>query len=202
MRVSINTNGEIKVGLSGDFITPIGKFDISGGIAVDLIREEYANKVLVVRVDDKAVVYELAEGEDFKVNFDDSNTLYKKVALEQESDGDIILELVSVKQATPPPNKATNVPVIAVPSSKVTISCAEDITQASLRESPGYSNKDDTKDILYKVDCGETLQLLGESQPADGLTWWKVSWNSYTGWMADHTASGRTILLLITKNRL
>ena len=79
--------------------------------------------------------------------------------------------------------------------SYVTISCAEDISQAALRKSPGYASKDDAVDIIYKVDCGQQLLLLGDSQHADGLRWWKVSWNGYVGWMADHTGSGRTILV-------
>ncbi len=75
-----------------------------------------------------------------------------------------------------------------------TISCADDITQVSLRKSPGYVNKDD-EDVIYKIDCGEKVQLLGDKKKADGLTWWHVSWNSYTGWIADHTGTGRTILI-------
>ena len=78
-------------------------------------------------------------------------------------------------------------------SSSAIISCDNDITQVSLRSSPGYFNKNDT-DVIYKIDCGQSVELLGDRQDADGLTWWKVSWNDYTGWIADHTSSGRLVL--------
>jgi len=76
-----------------------------------------------------------------------------------------------------------------------TISCDAGLTQASLRRSPGYINKDDSTDIIYKVDCGQTVMILGATQKADDLIWWKVYWNGYTGWMADHTGKGRIILI-------
>lgn len=108
VRVSINTNGEIKVGFSGDIVTPIGTFDISAGTSVNTLRAQFDNKILIVLIDDEAVVYELEEGKEFKVNFDDSNTLYKKVALIYESNGDIVLELESVQQANPSSDDLSN----------------------------------------------------------------------------------------------
>lgn len=73
-----------------------------------------------------------------------------------------------------------------------TISC--DVPQVSLRRSPGYIEKDDF-DVIVKIDCGQKVELLGENQEADSLTWWRVSWNGYVGWMADHTGSGKVILI-------
>lgn len=103
IRISIDTSGDIEVELSGSYATPIGIFDVSGGITVASLREEYANRVLIVRVDDEAVVYELAEGKRFSVSFDDSNTLYKRVAFIQEITGDVILELESTSGSAPAP---------------------------------------------------------------------------------------------------
>jgi hypothetical protein len=75
------------------------------------------------------------------------------------------------------------------------ISCAEKIYKVNLRRTPGYINKDDSVDSIYEVPCGESVELLGDTEYVDGLNWWKVSWNGYTGWIADHTGSGRTILI-------
>jgi len=96
IRISINTSGDIKVELSGSYATPIGIFDVGGGITIASLRDEYANRVLIVRVDNEAVIYELEEGKQFVVTFDDSNTLYKRVAFIQETTGDVVLELESV----------------------------------------------------------------------------------------------------------
>ncbi len=94
-----------------------------------------------------------------------------------------------------PPTSSVGSPTSASNNSYATISCENDITQASLRKSPGYVGKDDSTDVLYKIDCGQTVQLLGEKQDADGLTWWKISWSGYVGWMADHSGNGRIILV-------
>lgn len=75
------------------------------------------------------------------------------------------------------------------------ISCAEGIFQAAIRRSPGFTSKNDREDVLVRVPCGELVELLGRTQQADSLTWWNVTWGGYTGWMADHTGSGRTILI-------
>jgi hypothetical protein len=74
------------------------------------------------------------------------------------------------------------------------ISCANKLYNVNLRRTPGYNNKDDS-DSIYEVPCGEHVELLGDTKYVDSLTWWKVSWNGYTGWMADHTASGKTVLI-------
>ena len=87
-------------------------------------------------------------------------------------------------------------PTIQDPDGEVsaTISC-DGIYKASLRRSPGYLNKDHSTDIIVEIDCGQKVEILGENQIADGLTWWNVSWNGYTGWMADRTGSGNVILI-------
>lgn len=73
------------------------------------------------------------------------------------------------------------------------ISC-EEISKVNLRKSPGYANKNDNKDVIVEIPCGESLNLQLETRFADELTWWKVNWKSYEGWVSDHTGSGKTIL--------
>lgn len=73
------------------------------------------------------------------------------------------------------------------------ISCDE-ISKVNLRKSPGYANKNDNKDVIVEIPCGESLNLQLETKFADELTWWKVNWRSYEGWVSDHTGSGKTIL--------
>ncbi|MCL4824375.1 MAG: hypothetical protein KJZ57_09175, partial [Anaerolineales bacterium] len=65
VRVSINSSGELKVGFSGQIVTPIGTFDVGGGATIWSMRKQYDQKVLIVRVDDKAVVYALEEEKEF-----------------------------------------------------------------------------------------------------------------------------------------
>jgi hypothetical protein len=68
------------------------------------------------------------------------------------------------------------------------------ISKVNLRKSPGYANKNDNKDVIVEIPCGEYLNLQLETRFADELTWWKVNWRSYEGWVSDHTGSGKTIL--------
>ena len=103
VKISVNTNGDIKVKLSGSYATPVGTFFVGGGVTVASLREEYTNRVLLIRVDDEALVYELEDGKKFDVVFEDENTLYKKVAFIHEANGDIVLELVTVNGSNPPP---------------------------------------------------------------------------------------------------
>jgi hypothetical protein len=71
------------------------------------------------------------------------------------------------------------------------ISCQDEIYFVSLRSSPGT----DPANKIFEIPCGELVELLGPSQKVDGLTWWNVSWNGYTGWIADHTKTGKIILI-------
>jgi len=98
LRISINTQGELNIGLSSDIATPIGTFDISGGTSINTLKSRFNSRVLIVRVDDEVFVYELEEGKVFSVTFDDNNTLYRKVGLFHEINGDIVLELESENQ--------------------------------------------------------------------------------------------------------
>lgn len=103
VRISLNSNGEINIGVSNSMVTPYGTFDLGYGGSVNDLRNQYTSRVLIVRVDARASIYELKEGKEFHVAFDDSNKLYRRVALNYESDGDILLELESVQ-----PSNATS----------------------------------------------------------------------------------------------
>lgn len=74
------------------------------------------------------------------------------------------------------------------------VSC-EEISKVNLRKSPGYVSKNDSKDVIVEIPCGEPLNLQFETKFVDELTWWKVSWRSYEGWVSDHTGSGKSILI-------
>lgn len=75
------------------------------------------------------------------------------------------------------------------------ISCSE-IKISNLRKSPGYVDKDDTKDVISEIPCEQFVELLGETKYVDDLTWWKVKWRDYEGWMSEHTGSGKVILVI------
>lgn len=74
------------------------------------------------------------------------------------------------------------------------ISC-DDISKVNLRNTPGYVSKDDSKDVVFEIPCGEFLDLLKRTKYVDNLTWWKVEWNNYEGWVSDHTGSDKLILV-------
>lgn len=82
-------------------------------------------------------------------------------------------------------------------SSAVYAKISSQVVEVNLRSTPGYSNKNDAYDVIVKVPSGEIVEVLDGPSKADGLSWWFVSWNGETGWMADHTGSGRAILLVI-----
>jgi len=90
---------------------------------------------------------------------------------------------------------ATEAPVNASQPTQAQIS--NEIYFAALRKTPGYSNKNNDIDLLANVPAGATVQILGGPEQADGLNWWNVSWNGITGWMADHTGSGKTIMIFL-----
>jgi len=102
VKVTVNSKGEVKLSASYSVATPIGTFSLGGGKTIHSIRQESDKRLLVVRVDGQVTIYELEEGEDFKVTFEGNKSLYRRVALEYESDGDIVLELESVPSAIDP----------------------------------------------------------------------------------------------------
>lgn len=72
---------------------------------------------------------------------------------------------------------------------------SSEVTEVNLRTSPGYSNKNDATDVIARIPSGTTVDIIGGPSSADELTWYQVSWNGYTGWVAEKTGSGRTILI-------
>jgi hypothetical protein len=107
---------------------------------------------------------------------------------------------------SPPTNNAplfaTNAPTLPnhpIETSKPTQTFAlisnEIAIEVNLRNSPGFSSKNDAKDVITKIPKGEIVEILSGPKNADGLNWWQVSWHGYEGWMADHTASGKRILI-------
>lgn len=86
-----------------------------------------------------------------------------------------------------------NEEVVSSTSSSAQISF--EVEEVNLRMSPGYSNKDDSRDVITKIPAGETVEILSGPFLADGLNWWAISWKGQEGYVADHTGSGRAILV-------
>ncbi|MFZ1807872.1 MAG: hypothetical protein WAU36_11640 [Cyclobacteriaceae bacterium] len=104
IKIGINTNGEITIQPSTEIgiQTNFGTFELGGNVSYDIPslrqNETYKDKrLLIVRVDHKATVFELTEGEEFRIEFQDNNTGYNKVRLVYEEDEDIVLELESAQ---------------------------------------------------------------------------------------------------------
>lgn len=99
------------------------------------------------------------------------------------------------------PSPAFSSPTLPVSSPTPRLARAQisnEIYFAALRQSPGFRGKNDKTDVLAKVPAGEVVQiLLSEPQSVDDLAWWYVSWGGVKGWMADHTGSGKVILLFL-----
>jgi hypothetical protein len=68
-----------------------------------------------------------------------------------------------------------------------------EVIDVFLRKTPGYRNKKKS-DIITKIPSGAKVEILEGPVTEDGLNWWRVSWNGYEGWVADHTGKGREIL--------
>lgn len=104
IKIGINTNGEITLEPSTEIgiRTNFGTFELGGNASykIPTLRqsETYKDKrLLIVRVDSEVTVFELTEGEEFRIEFEDNNTGYNKVKLIYEEDGDIVLELEAAK---------------------------------------------------------------------------------------------------------
>lgn len=191
LKVSIDNSGNVVLEPSSGHMVPVGTFNVANDDEMNLLRDKYSDKILIVRVDNRAIVYELDDNKRFDVTFKNDNNLYDKVELKNENNGDIILnlELINSPKLTTPTSAPTQEKI-----SFAEISCEGGILKVNLRRTPGYLNKDDS-DLIAGINCGQLVELLGETQIVDGLTWWKVSWNGYIGWVADHTGSGLKILI-------
>ena len=197
VRISINSRGEVNASASYEWVTPIGVFDVGGGVSVNAIRNDYSSNILIVRVDDKASVYELKEGARFDVSFDDSNTLYKKVAFHKEPNGDIILELESVRgnnedsQSESSSNSSNywcddldGVHLQSGDNARVVYS------KVNLRSSPEVPQTWDAN-IVAQVEEGVQVEIIGGPECAHEGTWWEVR-TEYgdVGWMREFISDG------------
>ncbi len=93
------------------------------------------------------------------------------------------------------PDSISLIPITSSSSSSSTARISSEVVEVNLRRSPGYVNKNDNSDVVVKIPSGQTVEIIGGPSSADGLTWWNIYWMGNSGWAADHTGSGRTILV-------
>lgn len=129
LRISINTSGSISVSYTGVLKTPIGDFDIStGSLTVNSIQEQFPKqRVLIVRVDNKVSCYDLEDGKEFIVDVESDDQLYKRVRLDKQTNGDIILEIESVSSVSNQERPASSTDSQSPPPSSYDNSHAEDV---------------------------------------------------------------------------
>lgn len=202
VRISVNSHGRVSAGFSSKVVTPIGTFDIGGSVSVNALRNKYSNKVLIVRVDDTATVYELEEGKHFNVTFDDSNTLYKEVSLDYESNGDIVLELVSVSgnassngdSSSSGNGSELNNGYWCDDLDGVKLNVGEKAKVAwpkvNLRSYPEVP-QDFYANIVVEVEENTRVTIIGGPECAHEGTWWEIR-TEYgdTGWMREFVSDG------------
>ena len=112
IRIGVNTAGRVSATFAERIGTPLGiiDFGVSGSVPIkqeiDLLRRSEALKtkrVLIVRVDGQATIYELESDRQFQVESVSSGVGYRRVGLTTEVDGDIVLELESVRPSAAAP---------------------------------------------------------------------------------------------------
>lgn len=202
IRVSVNTRGEVSIGVARSYATPIGTFDFGIGGSFQTLRDDYPDRLLIIRVDNEASVYRLKEGETFRVEFDDKDTTYKKVALEHKSDGDIILELERVANSTleqtetkEPANASASNSCPGAPKQRLQVGgnayvCTA-VDSVALREGPGKSYS-----IMKRLVPGADLKVIDGPSCANNWSFWKVETDSgYVGWMSEGGDSKDTYFL-------
>ncbi|GAB4403390.1 MAG: hypothetical protein OHK003_31240 [Anaerolineales bacterium] len=201
VRISVNSRGEVNAEASYEWVTSIGTFDIGGGVSVNTLRNTYSSDVLIVQVDDEATVYELKEGARFDITFDDSNTLYKKVAFHKEPNGDIILELESVRAESSnpqPQSESSSADYWCDDLSGVHLQVGDNARvvwmKVNLRSYPEVPQTWDAN-IVAQIEEGERVTIIGGPECAHEGTWWQVRTESgKTGWMREFTDSDGYLL--------
>lgn len=216
IRVSINQRGELSAEWSRKLKTPIGTFDLEIGHSINAIRRNNANPVLIIRVDNQLIVYELDPNNKFDVFFDGGNRHYQQVKLEKR-DGDIILELESVPTAAIPPQPeakqastgtvAVTSPPTAVPANtcpgafptRLAIGArAQVVAQPNLmvREEPNTRS-----DTVYgtSLSKGREVTVLNGPECDGGMLWWFIETGTITltngkrhnimGWVAEESGN-------------
>ena len=172
VRVEVDSTGNVSLNVSTEFVTPIGIFELTASQTVASLRESMGTRVLVIRVDNKVSVYELVDGQNFQVEVADGDTLYRKVNLEYEADGDIILELESNarvhRNLVPTPEEVSCSGVL--PSQLAVGDLAQvNVFQLSARSYPGFSNY--KEHVLAK---NRIVTIVDGPQCVDQAWWWKV----------------------------
>jgi hypothetical protein len=149
VRISIDARGRVSASISGAVSTPIGTFDLALGAdasvlngkspatvgqAYQAVRSGLASlrqraglkdkRLLIVRVDGKATVFEIEQGKQFTLEVIKGVRTYREVNFNMETDGDVILELesaspVAAKAGTVPLSGGTTVPPRAGGSNKL-----------------------------------------------------------------------------------
>ncbi|KXK15871.1 MAG: hypothetical protein UZ14_CFX002000222 [Chloroflexi bacterium OLB14] len=199
VRISVNSQGEVSAEYVNEYeiVTPIGTFDIGAEVSINTLRNNYTNNILIVRVNDIATVYELEEGKEFNITFDDSNTLYKKVAFHKEAGGDIILELESVSNnddSQTQENSTTSSNYWCDDLNGVKLSVGENAMvvypKVNLRSYPQVPQNWDAN-IVAEVEEGVAVTIIGGPECAHEGTWWEVR-TEYgdTGWMREFISDG------------
>lgn len=197
VRISVNSNGEVNAEASYEWVTSIGTFDIGGGVNVSALRNKYSSDVLIVRVDEEVTVYELREGAQFDISFDDSNTLYRKVAFHKEADGDFILELESVQGGVDfqvEENESNSTGYWCKDLSGVNLQLGDSARvvypKVNLRSSPEVPQTWDAN-IVTQIEEGVRVTIIGGPECAHEGTWWQIrTEDGYTGWMREFISDG------------
>jgi hypothetical protein len=99
--IGIDSQGTIKATFDKEFRTPIGTFSVDIDTTLAQIGQQ-TQKILIVQVDQIVTVYSLDEDKEFHIEFAGDNQLYRKVRLEYQQNGNILLELESVAIAPLP----------------------------------------------------------------------------------------------------
>lgn len=170
IKVSVNSEGNVNLSASHSVTTPIGTFSLGGGRTIYSLRDESDKRLLVVRVGTVASVYELEEGKEFRITFEENSRFYRKVALEYESDGDIILELEPVSAVDP--NVQYNVSFHLNELTK-------HVETHTFSDNPYYV-------IQLEIDEGRTHSFRGSETVSISLYPGQHTWRAYVeGWDDD-----------------
>jgi hypothetical protein len=68
------------------------------------------------------------------------------------------------------------------------------VTSLRMRQSPGFTGKDDTTDTVHYLDVGTRVNVRAGPETVDGLCWWQVEFQGQVGWSANHNREGELLL--------
>jgi hypothetical protein len=117
LNLSIDTNGKISLKIRPDLKipTPIGTVKLSlGGVSmstkdIEKIEQSHKDKrILIVRVDKEAKIYEIEKGKKFDIKIASNDRLYKTIEIKNEpnnQDETLVVEIESVASASTQPNE-------------------------------------------------------------------------------------------------